>query len=148
MKTTDLLDRLHRAGATVQIVDGTPRIRGAKISAELMQALKVNRAELLVELEGRQAEHRDRFGQVPPADAPLLADGMKLLWAARQQILACTFRQPRPVHAWVMRRSAKYFEQGVPADDCEWQACVDVIAWQRACSRAEAVAFVVVAVSA
>ena len=143
MKTTDLLDRLHRAGATLQMVDGTPRVRGAKISTELMQALKANRAELLVELERRQAEHRDRFGQVPPADAPLLADGMKPLWAARQQILACTFRQPRPVHAWVMRRSAKYFEQGVSADDCEWQACVDVIAWQRACSGPAAVAFVV-----
>ena len=43
MTATDLLDRLHRAGATVQMVDGTPRVRGAKISAELMQALKVNR---------------------------------------------------------------------------------------------------------
>ena len=148
MTATDLLDRLHRAGATVQMVDGTPRVRGAKISTELMQALKVNGAELLVELERRQAEHRDRFGQVPPTDAPLLADGMKLLWAARQQILACTFRQPRPVHAWVMRRSAKYFGLGVTADDCEWQACVDVIAWQRVCSGAEAVAFAVDAASA
>ena len=148
MTAAELLDNLNRAGATVQIVDGQPRIRGAKISTELMQALKVNRAELLVELECRQAEHCDRFGQVPPADAPLLADGMKLLWAARQQILACTFRQPRPVHAWVMRRSAKYFDLGVSADDCEWQACLDLIAWQRACSGAKAVAFVVDAVSA
>lgn len=144
MTATDLLDRLQRAGATVQMVDGTPRIRGAKISTELMQALKVNR----VVQKRRQAEHCDRFGQVPPADAPLLADGMKLLWAARQQILACTFRQPRPVHAWVMRRSSKYFEQGVPADDCEWQACVDLIAWQRGCRGPAAVAFAVDAASA
>ena len=107
--------------------------------------------ETVTPLPARAAAWEDRAPlSLAPCDptAPLLADGMKLLWAARQQILAFVFRQPRPVHAWVMRRSAKYFDLGVPADDCEWQACIDVITWQRACSAAEAVAVVVYDASA
>ena len=46
--------------------------------------------------------------------------------------MAHVFQQPRPVHAWVMARANDYFERGVKAEDCDWRACVDVIAWQRA----------------
>lgn len=56
MTAVEVIDTLHRVGATVEMVDGKPRIRGTKISAELMQNLKANRAELLVELERRRAE--------------------------------------------------------------------------------------------
>ena len=42
-----------------------------------------------------------------------------------------------------MLRQQDCFERGVKADDCDWRACVDVIAWQRACGGREAVEFVV-----
>lgn len=143
MTAAELLDNLNRAGSTLEVVDGKPRLRGAKLTDELMQALKANRTEVLAEFERRKLEDRDRYGRVPPPDAPLLARELHVpeLWKPR--IMAHVLRQPRPVHAWVMGRANKYFEQGVTADDCEWRACVDVIAWQRMADGLEAAEFVV-----
>ena len=122
-------------------MDGKPRLRGAKISEELKQALKANREEVLAEFERRRAEDRDRYGRVPPVDAPILAREMDLPEPWRKQVVAHLLRQPRPVHAWVMRRSASYFDRGVKEDDCDWRACVDVIAWQRMTGGREAAQF-------
>ncbi len=60
MSAAELLDELNRAGATLEIVEGKPRIRGARIASDLMQALKANRAEVLAEFERRKAENRGR----------------------------------------------------------------------------------------
>jgi ribosomal protein L39E len=143
MTAAELLDNLNRAGATLEIVDDRPHIRGAKISEELIRAIKENRAEVLAELERRRTEDRDRYARVPPAEAPMLAFEMHLQEPWKEQVIAHVLRQPRPVHAWVMARANNYFEHGVKAEDCEWRACVDVIAWQRACGGLDAVKFVV-----
>ena len=142
MNAAELLDKLHRAGATLEIVEGKPRLRGAAIPDDLKQALKANRAEVLAEFERRTADDRDRYGQVPPADAPLLAQDLDLSVCWQEQITMHVLRQPRPVHAWVMARTTAYHELGVKADDCDWRACVDVIAWQRKSSGQEAAQFV------
>jgi hypothetical protein len=42
-----------------------------------------------------------------------------------------------------MARANDYYERGVKADDCEWRAGADVIAWQRMCGAREAAEFVV-----
>ena len=137
-----LLDRLHRAGATLAVVDGKTRIRGAMIPAGLLEDLKLNRSAVLAELERRQAEDRHRYGQVPPADAPLLAATMNLPEESKKHLLAYVHRQLRPVHAWVMARANHYFEQGQKADECEWRACVDLVVWQRGTSAERAISFV------
>jgi len=143
MTAAELLDNLNRAGATLEIVDDKPRIRGARISDELMQSLKTNRTEVLAEFKRRRTEDLDRYGRVPPPAAPMQAREMDLPEPWQQQIMAHVFHQPRPVHAWVMVRANDYFNRGVKADHCEWRACVDVIAWQRACSGPDAAKFVV-----
>ncbi len=143
MSPAQLLDNLNRAGATLEVVDGKPRIRGAKISDELMRALKANRADVLVEFERRKTEDRDRYGRVPPADTPMLACELDLPELWKRKLMAYVLRQPRPVHAWVMARSNDYHERGAKLHDCDWRACVDVIAWQRACGGREAARFVV-----
>ena len=137
-----LLDSLNRAGATVEVVDGTPRIRGAKVPNDLLATIKAHRVEVLAEVERRQLQDRHRYGRPPPPDAPELAHEMQLSATDQQQVMAYVFRQPRPVHAWVMRRSVEYFGQGFPVDECEWRACVDTIAWQRSCPGVKAVEFV------
>lgn len=142
MTAAELLNSLSWAGATLEIVGGKVRIQGARISSELMQALKANRAEVLAEFERRRALGRNRYGRVPPPDAPLLARDMDLPEKSRSQIMAYVFRQPRTVHAWVMARANDYFDRGIRADDCEWRACVDVVAWQRASVGQEAVKFI------
>ena len=143
MSAAELLDNLNRAGATLEIVDGKPRIRGAKIPDDLMRAVRTNRAEVLAEFEQRKAEASDRYGRVPTADASFLAFDLNLPEASRELIMAYVFRQPRPAHAWVMARANQYFERGVQADDCDWRACLDVIGWQRASGTTEATEFVI-----
>jgi hypothetical protein len=138
-----LLDNLHRAGATLVLVDGNPRLQGAKIPDELKQALKTNRDEVLAEFERRKMEDRDRYGRVPPPDVPMLARVMDLSGPGKEHIIAHVLRQPRPVHAWVTGRSNLYFAHGAKADDCDWRACVDAIGWQRMSDGPEAVRFVV-----
>ncbi len=43
---------------------------------------------------------------------------MALPAAERDAVMAYVFRQPRPVHAWVMARANDYYGRGVKADEC------------------------------
>lgn len=142
MSAAELLDNLNRAGATMEIVDGKPRVRGAQISDSLMAALRANRAEVLAEIERRKTGDRDRYGRVPPMSAPTLAKEVKIPEQWKQAVFAYVLRQPRPVHSWAMARSNLYFDLGVPNEDCEWRACIDLIAWQRMRGAREAAQFV------
>lgn len=131
MSAVELIDAAQRAGATIVIEGGTARVRGAKLPDALMTALKAGKAAVVAEIEARQAADRDRYGKVPPADAPLQAGDVTLTEATRDLVQAHVFRQGRPLHAWVQTRGQKYFEQGVPAAEADALACVDVLAWQR-----------------
>jgi hypothetical protein len=141
MTAPELIDALHRAGATLVVEAGKTRVRGVKVSDELLAALKMQRAEVIAEWQRRQEQARDRYAVVPSGEVPMRGRDMDLTAAERDAVMAHVFRQPRPVHAWVMARANDYYERGVKADDCEWRACVDVIAWQRACGGMEAVKF-------
>jgi len=141
MTAPDLIDALHRAGATLVVEAGKTRVRGAKVSDELLATLKRQRVEVLAEWQRRREQARDRFAVVPSGEVPMRGWEMDLTAAERDTVLAHVFRQPRPVHAWVMARANDYHERGVKADDCEWRACLDVIAWQRTCSGMEVVKF-------
>ncbi len=142
MTAPELIDALHRAGATLVVEAGKTRVRGAKVSDELMAALKGQRAEVIAEWQRRQEESRDRYAVVPSGLVPMCGRDMALPGAERNAVMDYVLRQPRPLHAWVMARANDYFERGVKAEDCEWRAGVDVIAWQRACGGMEAVKFV------
>ena len=141
MTASELIDALHRAGATLVVEAGKARVRGAQVPDELMAALKGQRAEVIAEWQRRQEESRDRYALVPSGVVPMCGRDMALLVAERDAVMAHVFRQPRPVHAWVMVRANDYHERGVKVDDCDWRACMDVIAWQRACGGREAVKF-------
>ena len=143
MTAPELIDALHRAGATLVMEDGRTRVRGAKVSDELLAALKGQRTEVIEEWQRRQEQARDRYAVVPSGEVPMCGRDIELPAAERIAVMAHVFRQPRPVHAWVMARASSYHERGVKADDCDWRAGVDVIAWQRACGGREAVMFVV-----
>ena len=84
-------------------------------------------------------EDEARFGRM--SEVPMCRRDIELPAAERDAVMAHVFRQPRPVHAWVMARANDYHGHGAKADDCEWRACVDVIALQRACDGLEAVKF-------
>ena len=141
MTAPELIDALHRAGATLIMEDGRTRVRGTKVSDELLAALKGQRAEVIEEWRRRQEQARDRYAVVPSGEVPKCGRDIELPAAEREAVMAHVFRQPRPVHAWVMARANDHYERGAKADDCEWRACVDVIAWQRACDGLEAVKF-------
>lgn len=143
MTAPELIDALHRTGATLVVEAGKARVRGAQVSNELLAALKGQRAEVIAEWQRRQEQERDRYAVVPSGVVPMLGEHMALSAKEREAVMAHVLRQPRPVHAWVMARANEYFERGLKAEDCEWRACVDVIAWQRACGGMEAVKFVV-----
>ena len=143
MTAPELIDALHRAGATLVVEAGKTRVRGAKVSDELMAALKGQRAEIIAEWQRRQEESRDRYAVVPSGVVPMCGRDMALPGAERNAVMDYVLRQPRPLHAWVMARANDYFERGVKAEDCEWRACVDVIAWQRMTGGREAAEFVV-----
>lgn len=145
MNAAELIDALNRAGAKVEIVDGAPRVRGAKVSADLMEKLRANRDAVLAEAVRRIAQDRDRYAEVPAPGTQLVAtEGVALALTDEQKKLVCdhVMRQPRPVHAWVMARATMYFEaKGCKADDCEWRACLDVVCWQRRTDPKTAVQF-------
>jgi hypothetical protein len=122
---------------------GKARVRGSKVSGELMAALRGQRAEVIAEWQRRQEELRDRYGAVPSGVVPMCGSDIELPAAERDAVMDYVLREPRPIHAWVMARANDYFERGAKADDCDWRACVDVIAWQRACGGLEAARFVV-----
>jgi hypothetical protein len=140
-----LLASLQAAGATlVRGPDGTVKVSGAKVPDALLAALREQRTAVIEVWERQRQADRDRYGRVPPADAPLLAREMDLPVQWKRRIEAHVLRQPRVVHAWVMARALDYFEQfGFKPDDCDWRACVDAIAWQRMSGGHEAAQFVV-----
>lgn len=142
MSASELLDRLHRAGATLEMVDGKARIRGAAIPAELLAELKANRDAVLAEQERRKVEDKDRYSRVPGDSAPLLARDIAVPPDMRKVIEGYVHRQGRTVQAWVMKRGVEYFDLGIPATDCDWRACIDLIAWQRQTGARGALEFV------
>lgn len=132
MRTADqLIDALHAAGATLVVEDGKARVRGAKVPEELLAQLKADKAAVLAAWEKRQHIQRDRYGVVPVGEVPHLATREKLTPEQRAAVTGYCFRQPRPVHAFVMARANEYHGAGSAAEDCEWRACVDVLCWQR-----------------
>jgi hypothetical protein len=141
MTAADLIDALHRAGATLVVEAGKARVRGARVPDELLAALKVQRTEVIAEWQRRQEQARDRYAVVPSGEVPMCGRDMALMAVERDAVMAHVLRQPRPVHVWVMARANDYHERGAKAEDCEWRACVDAIAWQRACGGLEAVKF-------
>lgn len=143
MSAPELIDALHRAGATLVVEAGKARVRGAKVSDELLAALKGQRADVIAEWQRRQEQSRDRYAVVPSGVVPTCGRDMALPMTEQEAVMDYVLRQPRPVHAWVMARANEYFERGVKAEDCDWRACMDVIAWQRACGGVEAAKFVV-----
>lgn len=126
-----LLDKLNRAGATLEIVDGKPRVRGAKIAAELMEELKAHRDDVLAEYEKRRAEDRDRYGKVPREEVPMISRDALMPGDVQRIVLRYVASQERPTHAWVVKRAAEYHNIGAAMEDCDWKACADLIAWQR-----------------
>jgi len=143
MNASELLDKLNRAGATLEIVDGKPRVRGVKVPDALMAELKANREAVLAEFERRKAEDRDRYCRVPSADAAMLARELDLPPDMKAVVLSYAVRQGPTVCAWVETRAQEYFSQlNIPAIDCAWRAAVDLIAWQRQTNPRGAVEFV------
>lgn len=142
MNGRELLDQLNREGATLEIVAGKPRVRGAKVSSELMAALKANRAAVLTEYERRRNNDRDRYRRVPNEPATLFGRDLELPETMREIMQNYVFRQGCVAHAWVMKQALEYFNLGVKPEDCEWRACVDLIAWQRQSPARPAVGFV------
>ena len=116
MTAPELIDALHRAGATLVVEAGKTRVRGAKVSDELMAALKGQRVEIIAEWQRRQEESRDRYAVVPSGVVPMCGRDMALPAAERNAVMDYVLRQPRPLHAWVMARANDYFERGVTAN--------------------------------
>lgn len=131
MTATELIEAVERAGARLVIEGGAARVRGAKLEEALLAELRANKAAVVEEIERRMREDRDRYGKVPPADAPMVALDAPLSEARRELVMGHVWRQGRPLHAWVQARAQRYLEQGLPATDCDALACVDVLAWQR-----------------
>ena len=129
---SEIIDTLHRAGATLVIdEEGKFRIQGARVAAELLAELRANRETVMAEWHRRQETERDRYSVVPVADAARYGREMTLDEHQQATLIAHVFRQARPVHAFVMRRSLEYYEYGIPLELCDAMACLDVLAWQR-----------------
>jgi len=140
MTASQIIDAIHQAGAVLVLEDGKSRVRGATIPPELMAELKASRDAVLTEMKRRADAGVDRYAEVPREDPPLLGRNMAApAEPMRQAILNYGLRQPRPVHAWVMRRADTYHELGIPVAECEWRACVDLLAWQRNADRRTAI---------
>jgi hypothetical protein len=131
MTPGQLIDALHAAGATLVVEGGKTRVRGAKVPDELLAQIKAGKEAVLAEWQRRQDLNRDRFGCVPAADAPVLALKLDLTPRLREAVVQYCWRQPRPVHAFVMGRAEEYHRAGLPPQECDWRACCDVLAWQR-----------------
>jgi hypothetical protein len=130
MNASELIDAMHKAGATLVVEAGNARVRGTKVPDELLAALKANKSAVLTEWERRRELHRTRHGIVPVGDVLMSGRDVALAADWRAALVAHVFRQPRPVHRWVMLRAQVYHELGVQPDACEACACLDVLAWQ------------------
>lgn len=131
MNAGELIDALHRAGATLVIESGKARVRGARIPDELMAELKAQREGVLAEWQRRQGADLDRYGTLPLETVPLFGRDARATPDMRSAVIGYVMRQPRTIHAWVMHRLNDYKALGLPVEDQDWRACVDVLAWQR-----------------
>jgi hypothetical protein len=131
MTPAEIIDALNRAGASIVIEEGKPRLRGPKLPEDLVSCVRENREAILAEIERRRREDLDRYGRVPPVDAPMLDVTKNVSTAERVMLQAYVIRQPRPCHAWVMKRASEYHQRGLVAEDCDWRAALDLVAWQR-----------------
>lgn len=130
MNASELIDAMHRVGATLAVQDGTSRVRGRKVPDELLAALRANKSAVLAEWERRRELYRQRHGLAPAGEVPMAGQGVALNGAQRAAVVTSVFRQPQPVHGWVMLRANAYYERGLPFDECEACACLDVLCWQ------------------
>jgi hypothetical protein len=131
MTAGEIIDAIQGHGAALLLEDGKARVRGGRIPEELMTLLKANREAVLAEMRRRADRDLDRYCEVPRDNPVMFGRTLQLPEQMRLAIMHHALRQPRPVHAWVMRRADEYYALGVPVEDCEWRACVDLIAWQR-----------------
>ena len=131
MNAAELIDALHKAGATLAIEEGKTRVRGAKVEDALLAQLKEHKAEVIAEWNRRQAEQLDRYCTVPAVEVPMLGRDIALKPAEAQAVMGYVLRQPKPVHAWMQSRANAYHVLGVPVAECERCACADLLAWQR-----------------
>lgn len=131
MTSGELIDALHKAGATLVVVDGKARVRGAKVADELLAALKANREGVIAEWHVRQAAALDRYGVVPSGEVHMFGRDQRLKAAEGASVIGYVLRQPHTVHAWMQSRANAYHVMGVPFPELELCACVDVLAWQR-----------------
>jgi len=131
MTPTEIVDALNRLGAVIVIAEGKPRLRGPKLPPELIEAVRRNRDAVLLEIEERRRTDRDRYGRVPPVDVPRADVNKSVLAEEKLVLVEYVLRQPRPCHAWIMKRASEYGAEGVPEQECDWRACLDFVAWQR-----------------
>lgn len=138
MNASEIIDALHKAGATLVIEEGRTRMRGAAVSAELKELVKANRAAVIEEWQRRQSQQLDRYAEVPTGEVPQCGKTVQYTKEQSNSVVAYCFRQPRPVHAWIMGRTNDYFHLGLPLGDDEICACIDLLCWQRNSSSKEA----------
>jgi hypothetical protein len=140
MKTpAQLIDELHLAGAMFAQEGGELRLRGAKISEALKSELREQRDAVVAEWHRRQDCRLDRYAEVPTGDVPLFGQNANLSHKQGMIVVHYAFRQPRPVHAWVMGRTGEYHKLGLPLGQDEVAACLDLLCWQRNAATAAAV---------
>ena len=106
-----LIDEAQRHGATIVVEGGKARVRGAKLPDALIEQLKAHKDAVMAEVTERMAQDRDRYGKVPPADAPLVANDARLNAATRELVVGYVFRQGRPLHAWVQARGHSFHSE-------------------------------------
>jgi hypothetical protein len=130
----ELLAEISAAGARVEVVDGWPRLRGARLPDALLARVKAGREAVLLAARAEAERARDRWGQAPPADWPV-QPLPELTPDQRQAVLGYVLRQvssqskelAEPLRRWVVLRR-----------DDEALSCLEVLMWQRADSAAEA----------
>lgn len=144
MTAAALLDQLESQGGRIERgSDGKLRLRGPKLPEALQTALKASRDEVIEELERRTDQNRDRYGKVPTEALPLQPPARALTEQERACLLTHVLNQPRITHAWVMARANQYWEElAWPMEQCDPQAVLDLVAWQRQKTPEEAVRWV------
>lgn len=133
-----LLAEIAAAGARVEIVGGEPRLRGAKLSADLLARVKADRAAVLEAARAEIERERDRWGKAPPSDWPAqalpsltLAQQERVLGYVLRQVTAQSKELAEPLRRWVVLRR-----------DDEALSCLEVVMWQRECAARAALEWV------
>ena len=149
MSPSEIVDAIMKAGASIQLVDGRPRVRGPKLGESLMAEIKSQRDAVMEEWTRRGSELKDRYACVP-AEEPLHPDWdlpAESDWAEvrgfveRQTFGRCGLVvKNETMRAWVYRRELEYHASGIknPQEQCV-RACLDVLCWQTGRAPKEAV---------